>query len=398
MPKNKTSRYAMFGLLYFAQGAVLSYFTALNGIYLLSFDLSMTRIGIIGGIALIPLVLKVFLGMLSDRLNLLNLGYRKPYILIGLLVQSLCLVIAPTIHPGQQFWLFAGLAFLLMSGMALYDTCTDGLALDTTPEEEQGTIQGIMVGGRALGVVLISGVIGVVVERFSWPAAFLSLAVLTLLPLPLVMKVREATRPAERQFEWRAFSAFAKPTILALGLLGALYSLVINSANELVNPFMQTEFGISVTTAGLFTMVWGLGTILGGLAGGRLTDRLGQHRALILALLISLGSILALAFIFNPVIAWPLVILFGLAFGYYETVYFAISMKVTDPRIAASMFSILMAVANIGTGIGLAAGGSLVDAVGYRWTFAIIASLNLLAIPLLSVIFPKRLSGQAGIG
>ncbi len=389
----RTSRYTMFGLLYFAQGAVLSYFTALNGIYLLSFDLSMTQVGMVGGIALIPLVLKVFLGMLSDRVNLLKLGHRKPYILIGLLVQSLCLVIAPTIHPGQQFWQFASLAFILMSGMALYDTCTDGLALDTTPETEQGTIQGIMVGGRALGVVLISGVIGAIVERFSWPAAFLLLAVLTLLPLPLVLQVREAARPADRQFHWRAFSAFTRPAILTLGLLGALYSFVINSANELVNPFMQTAFGISVTTAGLFTMVWGVGTILGGLAGGRLTDRLGQRRALVLALLVSLASILALALIFNPVIAWPLVLLFGLAFGYYETVYFAISMKATDPRIAASMFSILMAVANVGTGIGLAVGGSLVDVAGYRWTFGIIAGLNLLALPLLPVIFPRRGAG-----
>ena len=28
-------------------------------------------------------------------------------------------------------------------GMALYDTCTDGLALDTTPEDEQGIDPGI---------------------------------------------------------------------------------------------------------------------------------------------------------------------------------------------------------------------------------------------------------------
>jgi len=108
------------------------------------------------------------------------------------------------------------------------------------------------------------------------------------------------------------------------------------------------------------------------------------------ALLVSLAAILGLALIFNPLMAWPLVILFGIAFGYYETVYFAISMRATNPRIAASMFSILMAIANIGTGIGLAASGSLVDAIGYRWTFVIIAALNLLAVPLLSAIFQRR--------
>jgi PAT family beta-lactamase induction signal transducer AmpG len=76
-----------------------------------------------------------------------------------------------------------------------------------------------------------------------------------------------------------------------------------------------------------------------------------------------------------------------LAFGYYETVYFATAMDVTDPRIAASMFAILMAVANIGIGVGFAITGQLVDAIGYRWTFVGLGLLNLLALPLLPLIF-----------
>jgi hypothetical protein len=35
-------RYVMFGLLYFVQGAILSYFTALNAIYFLGNGLTMT--------------------------------------------------------------------------------------------------------------------------------------------------------------------------------------------------------------------------------------------------------------------------------------------------------------------------------------------------------------------
>ena len=41
----KNRRYLMFALLYFAQGAILSYFTALNALYLLSFNLSMAQVG-----------------------------------------------------------------------------------------------------------------------------------------------------------------------------------------------------------------------------------------------------------------------------------------------------------------------------------------------------------------
>ncbi|MBM3138367.1 MAG: MFS transporter, partial [Chloroflexi bacterium] len=72
------------------------------------------------------------------------------------------------------------------------------------------------------------------------------------------------------------------------------------------------------------------------------------------------------------------------------TVYFAISMRVTDGRIAATMFSILMAVANIGTGIGLGVTGIMADKLGFRWSFVVIALLNLLALPLMGIIFPRK--------
>ncbi|MBW6473391.1 MAG: MFS transporter [Anaerolineaceae bacterium] len=387
---SKLTRYSMFGLLYFAQGSVLSYFTALNAIYLLSFGLNLGQIGLISGIALTPFVLKIFLGILSDRVSLFQMGHRKPYIVIGLIIQAVCLFIVPFIDPGKNFTLYGLMAFLVMSGMAMYDTTTDGLALDTTPEDEAGKIQGIMVGGRAMGVVVLSSLIGVLAQNVSWMAAFWLLSILTLLPLVFLIGFKEPPRKADQKFEWKAFAAFKHWPIIALGLLGALYSLIINAANEIINPFLQSDFGISVMMAGFFTTVWGIGVVVGGITGGPLTDRVGQRRAVEIALVISFFSVAIFSFTSTAAIAWPLVFIFGVAYGYYETVYFAISMRKSDPRIAASMFSILMAIANIGTGIGLPIAGLLADGVGFRWTFAIIASLNLLAIPLLPAIFGKK--------
>jgi PAT family beta-lactamase induction signal transducer AmpG len=154
MHRNKTLRYTMFGSLHFTQGTILSYFTALNALYFLLHGLIMTDVGIFGAIALLPFVIKVFLGMLSDRVNLFGWGHRKPYFQIGLLVQLVCLVVVPFVDPAENYRGFVAIAFILQMGMALYDTCTDGLALDTTPPEEQGTIQGFMVGGRAFAIIL----------------------------------------------------------------------------------------------------------------------------------------------------------------------------------------------------------------------------------------------------
>lgn len=390
MPRSKPLRYAMFGLLYFAQGTVLSYFTALNAIYFLSRGLSMTDVGIFASIALIPFVVKIGYGMLSDRVNLLGMGHRKPYILIGLAVQTLCLIAAPFVDPGTHYWGFVALAFVLQMGMALYDTCTDGLALDTVPQEEQGPIQGIMVGGRALGVVVTASAVGLLAQEVSWLAVFWLLALCTLLPVPLVLGVREAPRPVERTFEWRAFGAFKRRNVVALAALGFVFFLIIAGANQNVNPFLEETFRIPLSTAGLLTTLWGIGTVLGGAVGGTLIRRLGPRGAVRVALGLALGAILALAFIDSPAVAWPLVALFGLAYGTYQTVYFSLAMRCTDARIAASMFSVLMAAVNVAQGAGMALAGVLADAIGFRWTFAIFAALNLLVVPIAPLVFSAK--------
>lgn len=390
MLQNRTLRYTMFALLYFTQGTVLSYFTALNALYLLSRGISMTNVGIFATIALLPFVIKIFLGMLSDKVNLFGMGHRKPYILIGLAVQSICLVIAPFINPATAYWGFAALAFVLQLGMALYDTCTDGLALDTTPLEEKGKIQGFMVGGRAVGVVVTASAVGLLAENVSWAAVFWLLAALTLLPLPLVLSSKEAERPVERSFNWSAFAAFKNLRVIALAIMGLLFFLIIAGTNQIVNPFLQSKFNIRLSTAGNFTTLWGVGAVLGGILGGWLISKLGDRRATIGALVVCVISILGLAFTPSLALAWPIVFVFGVAYATYQTVYYALAMGFTDMRIAASMFAILMAITNIGQGIGMPLSGLIVEQDGFTTAFLVMAGINLLALPFFPLVFKKK--------
>ncbi len=64
---SKTLRYIIFSLLYFIQGAILSYFTGFNAIYLLSFGVDMKGVGLIGLIGMLPFVLKSFWGCCRIR-------------------------------------------------------------------------------------------------------------------------------------------------------------------------------------------------------------------------------------------------------------------------------------------------------------------------------------------
>jgi len=111
-------------------------------------------------------------------------------------------------------------------------------------------------------------------------------------------------------------------------------------------------------------------------------------------MIISIVSTLLFLIVPDAPIAFGIALAFGFAFGFYETVYFATAMARTDPRIAASMFSIFMAIANIGTGIGLAVTGVMADSIGYPWTFIILAGINLLALPLIPAVFKKKPENQ----
>ncbi len=393
MPRKNIFRYLTFGSLYFTQGTILGFFAALNALYLLDNGLQMTDVGIFGSIALIPFILKIGLGIISDRVDLFGMGHRKPYIYIGLAVQFACLLTAPFINPGDFFWGYVALAFCMQMGMALYDTCTDGLALDTTPEEEQGTIQGFMVGGRAVGSIAAASVVGFLAENVSWLSVFWVLAGLTLIPVPFILSFREKQREVEKRFDWSAFKSFNRSAFLAGGM-GLVMFLIILGANQLVNPFLEAQFGISLSAAGVITSLWSLGVVGGSFVGGWLMRRYKLKQALLIGVFLLSAALLALAFLVKPVyglnLAIAMVVFFGVAYGAYQTEYFAVAMRFVDPRIAASMYAILMAFTNVGQGIGMYLSGALADQAGFSNTFLILLGINLLLLLVIPMVVQKK--------
>ncbi len=388
--QSKALRFSMFSLLYFTQGTILGYFASLNTLYLLENGIDLTRVGIFSSIALIPFILKIFFGMLSDRFNFFKLGHRKPYILIGLVVQFVCLLVVAQINPGQSYWTFVIIAFLLQTGMAFYDTCTDGLALDTTPASEQGTLQGFMVGGRSVGAIVAASACGFIAQYYSWPTVFYFLAILTLLPIPLIFFIKESQRSGELRFNWAAFKAFKNAQVISAAVVGLIIFLVIVGANQLMNPTFTERASIDLSTAGLITTIWGIGCVIGAFVGGIVKDKGGNKTALWLSVLAVIPAMLLIAFVSSMPWIWLVAAFFGLAYGMSQAIYFALAMKYTQPAIAASMFAILMSVTNIGQGIGLGLGGALADKTSYTVTFVVFAALMLLTLPFFPILFKKK--------
>ena len=144
-----TGYLVLFASLYALQGVVVAYFFNFNQLYMMAGGVTRGRCRRCAEPGPCPFILKFLGGPLSDRFNLLGFGHRKPYIVIGLVVQSLGLLglslTGSRRHPGRV----RGPGLLTVAGLALYDTCCDGMVIDVTPPADRDRVQGMLVASRA---------------------------------------------------------------------------------------------------------------------------------------------------------------------------------------------------------------------------------------------------------
>jgi PAT family beta-lactamase induction signal transducer AmpG len=149
-----------------------------------------------------PLVLKFLGGPLSDRVDLLGWGHRRPYIALGLLLEGVGLIGLTQVHPGRHLGGFVALAVLAVAGLALYDTCCDGMVIDVTPDGDRARVQGTITAARFLATTACSLGFGHWLARTGngpgrGDGVLWACAGLGLVPLALVLARREPRRAAE---------------------------------------------------------------------------------------------------------------------------------------------------------------------------------------------------------
>lgn len=387
MKNSRWFRLSMFGLLYFVQGAALAYFRNFQKPYLDGLHVDPDVIGLLTTILLLPFVLKILIGMLSDRVNLLGWGHRKPYMLLGLLLAALSFAAAGFVLPEANFGLFALLVVTGSFSVTLFDSTTDGLAIDTTPPKDHGTVQGTMVGGRAAGIIILSLVFGELSQGQGYRSIFWIIGASMLLPLFWVWRVREpAQRPQGQSFQWSAFKSLGRPRFLVFAAYAVVYSLVSFGVDGLITYYMSSQLGAG-DMIGRYGAFRGIGAVIGAVGGGFLVDRLGRRRSAYGAvLLISVGAILIGATSSAGVLV-GLGLLWGLVWAFQETIFVALAMDLSDGRIAASMFAIMMAISNLGTAITEGVSTGLTDNIGFAAVFWLLAGLNVLCFPILWGLF-----------
>ncbi len=386
--KPRWFRLTMFGMLYFVQGAALAYFRNYNKPYLNSVGIDVDTIGILSTILLLPFIIKIFIGMLSDRVSLFGMGYRKPYMILGLVLAAAAFGVVAFVLPDSNFPLFAALTVLGSFSVTIFDSTTDGLAIDCTPPEDHGTVQGIMTGGRAVGIILLSTLFGYLVESQGYRIVFLIISGAMLLPLIWVLQVEEPEhRPEHKKFDWQAFGALGKPRFLLFAAYAIFYSIASFGIDGLVTLHMSSSFSAPDQAIGYYGSLRGIGAVIGAVAAGFIFDRVGRKVSAFGALaLISVGGILIGLAVGIPMLL-VLGVIWGMVWGFQETIFVSLAMDLSDHRIAASMFAIMMAISNIGTAVGEGVATSLTDNIGFAAVFIGLAAINVVNVPILGWLF-----------
>lgn len=390
MTVQRRQLFLMFGTVYFVQGVIQAYQLNFFKPHMSAAGVDADRLAIVATLGIVPFVIKWIFGLISDKYPLWGRGHRVPYMLIGLVSTSIAFAIAYFVDPSKSFGVLAFMVVGATFFMALFDTTADALSVDVVPPEDHPTVQAWMNGGRAVGLVAVSLILGLVAEAFGYQSLFLIIAALMLIPLYFVARVKEPPKHSDAtEFDRRAFRTLLQPRYLLFSLALILAWTFFEGIEGLVTFYMSDELGSSASTLGLYGTLKGIGLLVGGIGMSMAMKRSGRR----ISTLVTIGLVTVGGLVFSVLDTERAILftapLWGLAVGFQWTNYASIAMTLTDLRIAGSMFAILQTMSNIGLAAGEGIATALSDNIGYSSVFRWFGLANIAVIPLMFAVISR---------
>ncbi|RIJ24373.1 MFS transporter [Henriciella barbarensis] len=403
LSENKPLRLGSLMMLYAAQGAPEGLLYIAIPAWFAAQGVGADNIAGYIAVILLPWSFKLFNGILMDRVTWSPMGRKRPWLILAQLILIGSLVwFAGLGEPTEALYWFAAAGFAVNFAGAFQDVAIDGMAIDILGEEERATANGLMWGGKTLGTAGFAFLTGRLIsdEGHALAAIVTAIFVAIVMLLPLLLRERAgeklmpwsegqaSTHTQSVQVQrWRplvagVFNAMKRPASLALaaGILVAFLAYGLKTAFSPTLAVEELEWG-----RGLFTDRDATADLLGGLFGvfvsGWLADKIGPLRALG-------GALIGMAFLNAVAIfLWQAegfyfayLLLYSVLFVLMSVCTYAIAMGQSRGSVAATQFSIFMALLNFGTSIGAGQLAWLRGAGGYEAAFAACAMLSAAAL------------------
>lgn len=379
------ARIILLGSLYLAQGLPYGFFTQALPVLLRKSGMSLPLISLANVLAA-PWILKFLWAPAIDRVPAPSRGRRRVVIIPLQLASVAVLAALAFAGSAELIWPLFVAVLLINLLAATQDIATDGLAVEILGPHERGLGNGLQVGAYRTGMIIGGGLMLLVFAYSGWVAAFLGLAgILFLTTIPILVFREPVTEPAPS--EQTSFAAIResleRPGMWPWLLVPMTFKVGEWFATAMLRTFL-TDAKLGLDDIALMLGIVGFtAAVLGALAGGALTTRLGRHRALVV-----FGTLQTIA-----------IASFALASLYPSTPMFyvvTVAEHVTSAMATAALFTAMMdrcrpshagidytvqaSVVLVLTAVSSMLAGLSAQALGYSAHFLAAAGLSLLGV------------------
>ncbi len=319
---------------------------------------------LVTGFALSLSVLALVIGPISDRVG------RRPVLLAGTGAMTLALVLHPLAYDYASMMamrILTGAAAGILTGSAI------SYVGDYFPYERRGWASGWVMSGFAVGQVLGVPAGTVLADRFGFSAAFLLFAVLmaaSFLMILLAVPQPAVQRSRERLTVGSALAGYVallgQRQVLGASLAYATMFFAVSCFVIYMPTWAEQTLGMDANAIALLFVVGGTASVAFGPRAGKLSDRLGRKPLIVLSCVGTAVLFAATTFLVGRpfglyVLFFVSMVLLAMRLSPFQ----ALLTALVDDRRRGTLMSLVVAIGQLGGGLGAALAGPLYAKVGY---------------------------------
>jgi SHS family lactate transporter-like MFS transporter len=327
----------------------------------------------------------LLLGSLADRF-----GRRRP-LLLCVIYFSVVTALTPF---APNYTVFLLLRALYGIGMGGYWGIGASLVMESTPRHWRGLLSGIMQAGYPFGYLLAAVALRTVAPPFGWQAMFLSG-----LALAAVIVVLTLLAPESKAWQLHRLPSVVhifrtlfqhKKIFGYLLLVMTAMTCLSHGTQDLYPDFLKSVHHFSDSSISTLAILYNIGAIVGALAIGHLSERVGRRYSIMFALVLSLIAIPAWVFgaTMPILIAGSIVMQFGVqgAFGVIPAHLNELSPDTVRSLFPGFVYQLGVLVGSPAVSIEYA----LRSHLGYRWSLALFECCVIAALFCIFALGPER--------